>query len=496
MIFNHPVLGFLAAFGVTSLLCFQSIDKCTSENEGQACVDSLNTALTGFLNHLCVSLRQRSRGFSRLNLVDGRTYSDNMTSVHTPDTPALTTVDKPEEPKSKKKAATKSPSRLTGQRKKRKRPSSGKADSPPQPVAAINKLPLELRLQIIQYVTNDAFTILNLLLVSKIWYTTLTSGKLAERMWKDRCLYMGMKKKAPLCRTWYTTYLDALHKRCACCFRMSNNRIGSLMISGYKWMRACQSYRDRPGPLHVQLISTAAIQYGVTLEDLITMPACFESSRGEAKTLELDETDPRIRYSLLYVLETSVAQMKLMLEAKKLETIETSPVDKRLLAHAINHSRAILFPPSRALNEAVATLHLHDSPTTRHYEDVIHLYQAIESTLNEVEAVTVSGGMDADVAVRLLLSTRRSQWTWLDSMILGKMSMSTFLAALRAENFKVKDVNRQYEYKFGPEWAFRDGRRILGRILEKTSSEEDDDDDFKAIQAGIWPMPFRMRMGR
>lgn len=118
-----------------------------------------------------------------------------------------------------------------------------------QQPATIDSLPYEIRRQILSYFDDDQYTVLNLMLVSKVWYVTLRHRKQAELDFRNRCNRMGAKRKSAGCRTWHATWIDLLHKKCVRCYTPTGFNIGSYLLYGFKFLMSYEICRLRSGPM-------------------------------------------------------------------------------------------------------------------------------------------------------------------------------------------------------------------------------------------------------
>lgn len=128
---------------------------------------------------------------------------------------------------------------------------------------------------ILSYIDNDPFTILNLMLVSKVWYLTFTCGRNAEDNWMRRCHAMaGITRKVGQCKTWRESYIKLLHGRCIHCFKptspVNNSHIGRLLFEGYTFIVTCSecSRQVCAGPLVAISEETAMKDYKVKKDQL------------------------------------------------------------------------------------------------------------------------------------------------------------------------------------------------------------------------------------
>lgn len=118
-------------------------------------------------------------------------------------------------------------------------------------ISITQKLPAELRREIIDYFDTDPFTLLSLMQVNKHWHATLTVGEKADEAWKRRCLKMGAKQKSPKCKTWQETCMKLIRKKCAMCFKTTSAKLGLLLEKGPRWIVVCEPCQLKPGPYQV-----------------------------------------------------------------------------------------------------------------------------------------------------------------------------------------------------------------------------------------------------
>lgn len=156
---------------------------------------------------------------------------------------------------------------------------------------------------IVEYLDDDPYTVLNLLLVSRIWYLTLTFGKSAEDHWKRRCnVIASQKRKTAGCKTWKETFFHMLHRRCIHCYSVTKKSIGHLLLVGYKFLKACNRCMGRHGfgPLSIVSQEDALEEYDITQYQLDRLPYRYEDEEAAeayfAYDLSWREEKPKEEY--------------------------------------------------------------------------------------------------------------------------------------------------------------------------------------------------------
>lgn len=311
----------------------------------------------------------------------------------------------------------------------------GSASSPP--VAPINKLPYEIRQLIISYLDDDAFTLLHLLLVSKVWYTTLTRGKQAEEAWARRCQRMGVKNKCQGQKTWHRSFVELLHRRCVYCFaRRPKHEAGVWLLYGFKFLKlcnACCSF-DRPGPM--QLVYTQDLES--KHPDLSQLLSALPYNHPPVPGIYVIKP-----YSELHMefatLRTTVHQVKIHLERESAifeEVIRRcQPKSKRSAVRAaIAYVRGEGNLECKPLMEAVSVLRHSEATTPTHYSIVITLFENLRNvfdtmlTFFEEHDIDLSAYSPEITSIRAICQGAKSEnESYIDAMVTGDLSVADYL---------------------------------------------------------------------
>lgn len=252
--------------------------------------------------------------------------------------------------------------------------------------ASIDRLPYELRVQIISYVEDDAYTLLNLLLVSKIWYLTLMQSEQAEKNWMRLCKIMGAKRKSKGRLSWHSTLVYLLHKHCIGCFAKARCPVGLLFVRGFKFLVICDECRITPGPWQLQSFRILAEKYSLNFEDMLEVPRCFTLNRDYFERWTWEEDHCQGELDMGSTLDGPVRQLQAWSKMRHSSLVDGCPptIDKGALLQALEHSRERLDPPSSLLNRAIVQLKLAETPDEHLYGSVVDIFKKIGRIL-EVE---------------------------------------------------------------------------------------------------------------
>lgn len=298
--------------------------------------------------------------------------------------------------------------------------------------APIDRLPYELRREILQHL--DAYSLLNMLLVSKIWYLTLMQSQQAERDWENLCRRMGAKKKSPGQLTWHANFMNLLHKRCVYCFEPSTQALGQSLLYGFRYLVVCDECEYFLGPFSVHTLPCLAEKHGLNLEDLQTVPIT-SSTRQKVKFVPRTLRDPWLSHKDLShcATDAAVCQLKLSLEKLQPMLLANCPSNRDLFQQACDHSAKHIYPVSVRLNRAIATLRLKPDRDDDDYFKVIGHYQAM------VEILYALRKAFNDRRMRLLETVTPSLdsvWssllkkTWIDALALGDTTLEKYIRAV------------------------------------------------------------------
>jgi hypothetical protein len=251
--------------------------------------------------------------------------------------------------------------------------------------ASIDRLPYELRLQIIGYVENDAYTLLNLLLVSKIWYLTLMQSEQAEKNWERLCRRMNTKRKAKGHPTWHSTFIYLLHKYCVVCLKQAKWPLGKLLVKGFRFIMVCHGCQWLPGPMHLQPFYKLAKRYGLNLEDMVKLPRLREiEGPGLLRHSELAESPAFRVLDWRATLDEPVRQLQIWSEDRRSLVLQSCPstIDEATLSQALEYSRKHLGPSSCILNRAIVRLKSAEVPEEHLYASVVAIFERIREVLD------------------------------------------------------------------------------------------------------------------
>ena len=119
-------------------------------------------------------------------------------------------------------------------------PGSVAYPSEPESSSPLNRLPVSIRLMIIDHLDSSPFAIFSLMSTSKLWYTTLAHTIGAEAGWYRRCRILGAKIHSQGCKTWHATYLKRLRKKCLSCSQTAVTQYGPIWPGAPKWVIICR----------------------------------------------------------------------------------------------------------------------------------------------------------------------------------------------------------------------------------------------------------------
>lgn len=310
----------------------------------------------------------------------------------------------------------------------------GSASSPP--VAPINKLPYEIRQLIISYLDDDAFTLLHLLLVSKVWYTTLTRGKQAEEAWARRCQRMGVKNKCQGQKTWRGSYVELLHRRCVCCFaRRPKHEAGSWFLYGFTFLRLCHACLslefERSGPMQLIYLQDLANKHPDLQQPLIALPnLCPAIPFVWTVTLEKKG---------FAALRTTFHQAHIHAEKESAvyEDLvrQCRPRNKKtILRAAFAHVAKSEPPKCEPLEQAVSILRHARPPTPAQYADVVTLFEALRSVVTATRVFFEEHDVDPSKYSPDFTSVRTTgedakpaNQTFIDAMVTGDLPVADYL---------------------------------------------------------------------
>lgn len=307
-------------------------------------------------------------------------------------------------------------------------------------------LPGEIKLLIINYINDDTYTLLNLLLVSKAWNAVLMRGESADNAWEGRFRTISNRKSFKKRKTWHSRYVKLLHGRCIVCFMKiesggdkAEESVGLLLLRGFKWIKVCLNCQSKPGPMRITTALTLARKYNLTYEELENVPRCSRSCK------RYNDNWPPTLYQAhreacdrkVCMLDAAVAQLKLDLLKKEASIIALCPFEKSIFTSALSHSRANHCPSSRVLNEALAEILLCDNPTKEQYEAVKRYYTGLQRILYQLPTVieeTDEYDDQEDKILRFLLGKRSGGYTWLDALLKDQITLKDF-----SEGFDVSE---------------------------------------------------------
>lgn len=304
----------------------------------------------------------------------------------------------------------------------------------PKP-APIDRLPYELRQLVISYLDDDAYTLLNLTLVSKVWYVTLTNGKQAEEDWHRRCKRMDAKRKSLRCPTWYLTFIDLLHKRCILCFHSRQLfALEPFMPYGFKFLKLCEqcpsSNKDGPMsriPIGAMKTSDPKLADHLSVACGFWVYDCYSFMRYYI---------PRLNATATHMLQVTVDQAKVRFDKEEnvwRTLVETCPLveKKTVLAAAIAHVREKTAPSCQALDEATKTLRETVLPQLEQYSPVIRFFELMQAVLAARDEFFEEHKIDTEKAYPELRTLTHLEEgvskPWLEAIVLGRKTKEDYL---------------------------------------------------------------------
>lgn len=309
--------------------------------------------------------------------------------------------------------------------------------------APIDRLPYEIRRQIISYIEDDTYTILNLMLVSRVWYVTLRNGDQAELDFQRRCHNMGAKRKSSGRPTWHATWIDLLHKKCAYCYATTKFNIGNHLLYGFKYLMICESCFHARGPLEAINIDqfremTSTMPYLNLAQLPIFLPDFHPSRRPPSDPWEMlyrsSQEEP-------HVLKAAIAQ-KLCQRAQEFVKIEkfiddytSDPETRRLLRGACIHSRNKVEPRCSLLDKLVQDVLEDNGSEKKSFVKIEEVYGRIQNIPSLLEDMVHEHNIDRLAMWPRLKDTCAStdipsSVSWLEAIAGGDVQLDQYFKAV------------------------------------------------------------------
>lgn len=298
--------------------------------------------------------------------------------------------------------------------------------------APIDNLPYEIRQLIISCFEDDVYTLLNLLLVSKVWYVTLMHGRQAEEDWHKRCLRMAphLKRKKAGLKTWHTNFIDLLHNNCmGCHHNYGDYAVGAYLLYGFTFLKICHQCWQVSEPLMKYITEEQA-----------------EARCGEVSDVILRHV-PRLPYgwnpdnprfwSLAHMLEAAVDQavIRRQKEDQLFANLTSNCPSEQYstLQLAIAHCRDEQLPRCSALNEAVKGLREAESPESTHFDTILTIFESLINVVSARDAFLAEHDIEEESARPTFgdcFDRNSSDETWIDALVLKKTDVQQYLQAV------------------------------------------------------------------
>ena len=310
--------------------------------------------------------------------------------------------------------------------------------------APIDVLPVELRLKIISYLDQEPYTLLNILLLSRIWYLTLMHGPHAEQAWKRRCELFGAENESPNCN-WHQTFIQLLHDNCISCFRRGTIDIGRYLLHGFTFIKACRSCWDEPGDIYMVKTRKALKHQQLHKADLEKCPTGYYIRETLMQRRQYEEHyassgrchGRQAQPPPAYILNIAVNQLSLKLEDGRLHAIQVmadAGLDEAAYFEALLHSQECQAPKYKVLEEKITEVKKAKRPTQAHFAAVIEAYKTVKSLVREIEEAFAKSALEEDRKVpchshltEIAGSCLLWSVCWLDALLDGNKTVDDYV---------------------------------------------------------------------